>query len=93
MSYRIVPSTSFKKGLKKYLKNPHKKTAIESVVFLLSENGVEAIPEKMLPHTLKGNYKGCWECHIMPDLLLIWKQFEDDKEILLIEVGSHSDLF
>lgn len=93
MGYSLVPSTSFKKGLKKYLKNPQKRATIEHVLQLLSENGVQAVPEKMLPHKLKGDYKDCWECHLMPDLLLIWKQYDTEKEILLIEIGSHSDLF
>lgn len=94
MAYNIIPSTNFKKSLKKYLKSSIKKEAIKDVINLLAENGYKAIPSKMLPHKLKGNYKGCWECHIQPDLLLIWEQEEEpEKDILLIDVGSHSDLF
>lgn len=94
MSYNIVPSTRFKKSLKKYLKNPSKKEAIRITINLLADGGNKAIPAVMLPHQLKGNYTGYWECHIMPDLLLIWQQEEKpEKEILLIELGSHSDLF
>jgi len=48
----------------------------------------------MKPHTLIGNYKGAWECHIFPDLLLIWEQkYDPVNEIHLIRVGSHSELF
>ena len=60
---------------------------------MLFQNGFAAIPPTMRPHKLSGNYKGCWECHILPDLLLIWEQYEVEKEILLIRVGSHSELF
>ncbi len=94
MSYNIVPSTRFKKSLKKYLKIPSKKEAIKSTINLLADGGYKTIPATMLPHKLKGNYNGYWECHILPDLLLIWQQEEKpEKEILLIELGSHSDLF
>lgn len=94
MAFSIIPSTSFKRSLKKYLKNSTKKEAIKEVIDLLAENGYKSIPAKMLPHKLKGNYKGCWECHVQPDLLLIWEQEEEpEQEILLIDVGSHSDLF
>lgn len=47
----------------------------------------------MKPHKLIGNYKGCLECHIMPDLLIIWEQDEKEMEIYLLDIGSHSDLF
>ena len=45
------------------------------------------------PHLLIGNYKGCMECHIEPDLLLIWEQDDTEKTIMLDRIGSHSELF
>ena len=42
-------------------------------------------------HKLKGEYKDCWECHIEPDWLLIYKQ--TDKAIIAERTGSHSELF
>jgi mRNA interferase YafQ len=42
---------------------------------------------------LIGNFVGCKECHIRPDLLLIYKTMDDILELTLVEVGSHSDLF
>lgn len=47
----------------------------------------------MKPHILIGQYKGCWECHIKPDFLLIWKQNDEKKIIVLYRLGSHSELF
>ncbi|MEG1592480.1 type II toxin-antitoxin system YafQ family toxin [Chryseobacterium sp.] len=93
MSFSIVPSTRFKKSIKKHLKNPGEKKSIFDVIELLRMDGFDAIPSKMKPHKLIGNFKGCLECHIMPDLLLIWEQDENQKEIYLLDIGSHSDLF
>ena len=93
MSYSIVPSTRFKKSLKKYLKNPSEKKLIMEVIDLLQMGGSDSIPKKMKPHKLIGNYKDCLECHILPDLLLIWEQDENQKEIYLLDIGSHSELF
>ena len=93
MSFSIVPSTRFKKSLKKYLKNPTEKKSIFDVIELLRIDGFDSIPAKMKPHKRIGNFKGCLECHIMPDLLLIWEQDENEKEIYLLDIGSHSDLF
>lgn len=91
--YTIFPSTKFKKDYKKFLNKKKELKAIQTAILLLSENGCENIPPTMKPHKLIGNYKGNWECHIFPDLLLIWEQEEEPKEITLIRLGSHSDLF
>lgn len=91
--YALTASGSFKKDFKRYKKKKRELSAILNVLGLL-EQGVDAIPQKMKSHRLIGNYKGMWECHILPDLLLIWEQ-EDEPlfEIHLIRLGSHSDLF
>ena len=83
----------YKKELKKYLKQPKKIDKIEKIVQILIEKGSEGIPTDKSPHMLIGNYKGCMECHIEPDLLLIWKQYEEDKLITLNRIGTHSELF
>ena len=38
-------------------------------------------------------YKNCFECHIEPDWLLIYKIQDDKLLLLLFATGSHSDLF
>jgi len=91
--YTLSASGSFKKDFKKYKKQPRELKAITGVITLLEE-GSEALPQQMKAHRLLGNYKGLWECHIFPDLLLIWEQEDEPiNEINLIRVGSHSELF
>ena len=41
---------------------------------------------------ITGEYKGCLECHIQGDFLLIWYD-EKSGIIELVRLGSHSDLF
>jgi mRNA interferase YafQ len=60
---------------------------------LLEKNGHNAIPSKMKPHTLQGQYRNYWKCHIFPDLLLIWIETEIPAEIYLVRIGSHAELF
>jgi mRNA interferase YafQ len=91
--YRLVISTKFKKDLKKVAKNPTDKKLTTGMLKVLKEKGVSGIPKKMKPHKLKGDYKDNWECHIKPDLLIIWYQIEDLQTIKLVRIGSHSDLF
>jgi mRNA interferase YafQ len=92
-NYEIAYSSKFKKDYKKLLKKKKELEAINRTIALLSENGHQAIPQNMKPHKLVGNYSGVWECHVLPDLLLIWDQTENPKEIYLMRIGSHSELF
>ena len=56
-NYKLSFSSRFKKDFKKYKKQLRELNAILEVIELL-EQGVEAIPQKMKPHKLIGNYKG-----------------------------------
>ncbi len=91
--YRLAVSTRFKKDLKKVRKNPKDDKLTRAVLKVLKEKGVSGIEKGMKPHRLSGNYKNNWECHIKPDLLIIWIQIESPKIINLVRIGSHSDLF
>jgi mRNA interferase YafQ len=43
-------------------------------------------------HVLVGDMADCRECHIKPDLLLIYAK-PDDVTLQLVRLGSHSELF
>jgi mRNA interferase YafQ len=51
------------------------------------------LPQNNRNHQLVGDYKGCWECHINPDWLLIYTKDKQIKIITLKRTGTHSDLF
>jgi len=91
--FYLEPTTRFKKDLKKIKKSKKDFEAVVKVLKLLEEDSVLAIPNKMRPHRLKGDYKDNWECHIKPDLLIIWLQIDTNRIIKLIRLGSHSELF
>ena len=63
-------STKAKKDLKKYRNNIRLMEALYEVLSSLVKG--EAVQEKYKPHELTGNYKGCMECHVGNDFLLIW---------------------
>ncbi|ALU99837.1 mRNA interferase YafQ (plasmid) [Campylobacter coli] len=82
--------------LKEYKKNYKKltlkeKDLVDEIVYRLSNN--ETLERKYKDHKLKGEFKELRECHVKPDLLLIYQK-QDDKLILTcINIGSHSELF
>jgi mRNA interferase YafQ len=89
LKYDIFRTLSFKKGFKK-LSSKHQEEVF--IVIEILANG-DSLPQKYKNHALIGNYKGCKECHVRPDLLLIYRINEGVLELTLVEIGSHSDLF
>ena len=87
---RLFPSNQFKKDYKRYRNNPQKVAALKYVLDMLSNE--QPIPSKYQPHPLHGNYKGCIECHVQDDFLLIWIDPQSDI-IELVRLGTHSELF
>lgn len=89
MKYDIFRTASFKKGFKKLIAKDQEEVFV--VIEILANGNV--LPQKYKDHSLSGNYKGCKECHVRPDLLLIYRINEGVLELTLVEIGSHSDLF
>ncbi len=83
---KIERANSFKRDFKKH--NNLDANLIEVLYKLIND---EILPEKYCDHALIGNWNGYRECHIKPDLILIYKK--DDNILQLIRMGSHSDLF
>ena len=63
---------------------------LPEMVTLLADD--KLLEEKHRDHGLVGNWKGHRECHLKPDLLLIYKK-PDDRTLRLVRMGSHSQLF
>ncbi|MCK5735455.1 MAG: type II toxin-antitoxin system YafQ family toxin [Spirochaetaceae bacterium] len=80
--------------MKKILKSGRKKETIEMIQMIID---TLAIPEdlaiKHRVHSLSGNYNNYMECHILPDLLLLYAHNHQQQILELIRIGSHSDLF
>ena len=87
----IKYSTRYKKDIKRYANQQDKLDALYRIVWLLEQD--KPIPREYNPHILKGRYKGCWECHIQPDWLMIWEQEDAQLRLILVDTGTHSDLF
>ena len=87
---KLQPTTQYRKDLKKYKNQPKKLKALKEVLEMLSNE--QPIPADYRPHMLIGQYKGCMECHIQGDFLLVWYDKEHDI-IELVRLGSHSELF
>lgn len=52
----------------------------------------ETLPPKYKNHPLKGKYTGFYDCHVLPDWVLIYKIEKEKLILLLFDIGTHSDL-
>lgn len=86
----IIYSSQFKKDFKKARKLPL--PDLKSIFEVISNLEQEmTLSSKYKDHELSGNWSSFRECHIKPDLLLIYKK--NDSELQLARLGTHSDLF
>ena len=53
----------------------------------------QELDPKFKDHALTGEMTGFRECHLRPDLLLVYVKAEDPPSLILMRIGSHSELF
>jgi mRNA interferase YafQ len=89
----IERSSAFKRDYKREAKGRHRAT-LDDVLTSVLKALVMDLPlnSKYRDHDLSGDWEGYRECHIKPDLLLIYRKFESDI-LRLARLGSHSELF
>ena len=85
----IKYTSQFKRDYKKRAREKGLDDLLEKIIELLSEG--LPLEARFRDHPLKGGYAGCRECHLKPDLLLIYVQTAE--ELQLVRLGSHGDLF
>jgi mRNA interferase YafQ len=90
---RIERTNAFLRDFKRE-KRGHRRRDLEAVltigISLLAED--KPLPERNRDHALAGEWRDHRECHLKPDLLLIYRK--PDVEVLqLVRLGSHSELF
>ena len=86
---QVITQKRFEKDLEVIKKRGRGISKLNVVIRLLAEG--KRLPASNFNHKLKGEWKDCWECHVEPDLLLIYNKTKT--EIILIRIGTHSDLF
>ncbi len=88
----VRQTTAFKSDFKRESKGLSRhilKERLWSVVNALA-TGTPLAPSYR-DHSLGGNWRGHRECHIAPDLLLLYHLSED--ALTLVRLGSHAELF
>ncbi|MGL2838116.1 type II toxin-antitoxin system YafQ family toxin [Helicobacter pylori] len=79
----------FKKDFKKLVKNGFDDSVLNEVILTLRKK--EPLDPQFQDHALKGKWKPFRECHIKPDVLLVYRV--KGNVLTLVRLGSHSELF
>lgn len=91
MPYTISTTHRYEKSVRLCQRRGFPMEALKEVIRFLERDG--HLPARYKPHILSGNYNGIWECHIKSDWLLLWEQNDFELTLLLVDTGTHSDLF
>lgn len=88
----IKQSNQFKRDLKREAKGAHRQVLQNDFVTLVSALASDLpLADKHRDHALTGDWKDHRDCHIKPDLVLIYLK-TDDAALHLVRLGSHSEL-
>jgi mRNA interferase YafQ len=92
-SVRTIRQTGqFKRDLARKAKGKYRTiledTLVPVVTALAADNPLEI---RHRDHALTGAWKNYRDCHIKPDLVLIYQK-PDDETLYLVRLGSHADL-
>lgn len=89
----IERSSAFKRDYKREAKGQHRATLDDALrLVLLALTTDQVLDTRYRDHDLSGDWAGYRECHVKPDLLLIYRKFDADT-LRLARLGSHSELF
>jgi mRNA interferase YafQ len=89
----IERTNAFRRDFKRESRGQHRhelEAALAVAISLLADD--KPLPERNHDHALGDNWRDHRECHIKPDLLLMYRK--PNAEVLqLVRLGSHSELF
>ena len=86
-----IYKSTFKKDFKRATRRGKDPEKIKAVVKLLCAQ--EPLPPSLHDHALSGSYNEYRDCHIEPDLVLIYRIDNGQLQLICLRLGSHSDLF
>ena len=88
----IERTGAFKRDYKREAKGRHKTTLDADLVPVLSALADDLpLETRQQDHALTGNWKDFRDCHLKPDLVLIYGK-PDDQTLRLVRLGSHTEL-
>lgn len=90
---RIEQAARFKSDHRRPRATPRYRALDERLAALLNLLARDiSLAENWRDHPLSGGWQGCRECHVRPDLLLVYEK-RDAQTLRLVRLGSHAEIF
>ena len=91
----IIWSSTFLRAYRRFIrKHPDERSEIEKAIRLLAE---DPLAPQLQTHKLKGKLSGVWACSAGYDLRIIFDFVKEggkkEKDIFLIEIGTHDEVY
>lgn len=88
----IKRTTLFKRDYKREKRGKHRICLDDQLLTIVNLLTLDSkLPESVHDHPFTGNLKDFRDCHIKPDLILIYRK-ANDNTLELVRLGSHSEL-
>ena len=88
----VKRTAQFKRDFKRVKRGVHgshlNATLLEALALLAAD---APLPVRNVDHQMKGQFKDCRDCHLRPDLVLVYRKLDSDV-LELIRIGSHAQL-
>ena len=89
----IEQATAFRRDYRRESKSRSRETLDAELIPVLEALAADTVLDPCFrDHALSGEWSGYRDCHIRPDLLLIYRKIGDDL-LRVARLGSHSELF
>lgn len=88
----IDPTGQFRRDYKREAKGQHRATLDADLKLVLEAlAGNQPLQSRHRDHALSGDWSDHRDCHVKPDLVLIYRK-PDEATLQLVRIGSHSEL-
>lgn len=88
----ISYGSRFKKDFKRESRGLYGRSLVADLKTVTDILGVDQpLPPRYTDHALTGQWLGDRDCHIKPDLVLIYRK-PDERTLQLVRLGSHGEL-
>jgi mRNA interferase YafQ len=90
---RTIERTSqFKRDYKRESKGRHRETLDTDLIAVIADlANNKTLAPRYRDHALSGEWSDHRDCHIKPDLVLIYRRSDEDS-LQLVRLGSHAEL-
>ena len=86
-------TAQFRRDFKRVKRGAHGSHVNETLLAALELLVADApLPSRYVDHPMKGRYADCRDCHLRPDLVLVYRKHGSDA-LELVRIGSHAQLW